>query len=439
MLQKVTVRLVGLTYRYLPDPWVIALGFTLIISIMACLWGGQSFWQILLFWGDGFWDLLSFTMQVLLTLVTGHALAGAPVIRRFLVRLARIPRSPGQAIIMTTMFSALACWVNWAFGLVFAALLARQVSREVQGVHYPLLVASAYSGFLVFHGGLSGPVPMALATPGNFSQSLIGIIPFSETIFSAFNLVIVVFLLLTLPMLNRLMYPGKEAVFSIQKDTDVEDVPIENIPRKISTGEQLSYYPILSKTVGLFGLSYLLAKGLFGHIYLDSNTLNFLFLFIGIFLHPNLKSYQLALFAGAKGAVNISLLYPFYAGIMGVMAHSGLPLLISNWAIRFATQTTFPLLTFLSAGLLHLFIPSGGGQWVVQGPIILHGAQELGVSSAKAAMAVAWGNAWTNMLQPFWALPALAIAKLEVKDIMGYCIIDLIYSGIFIGLFLTIF
>ena len=135
-----------------------------------------------------------------------------------------------------------------------------------------------------------------------------------------------------------------------------------------------------------------------------------------------------------KGTAGIVLQVPLYAGIMGMMVGSGLAVAMSEWFVSISNATTFPLFTFISAGIVNFFVPSGGGQWAVQAPIVLPAAESLGVPIHQAAMAVAFGDAWTNMVQPFWALPLLGIAGLSIKDIMGYCTVCLLWSGLVIGL-----
>lgn len=168
-----------------------------------------------------------------------------------------------------------------------------------------------------------------------------------------------------------------------------------------------------------------------------------LFLFLGIILHKTPLAYVKAFSKSSTSAAGILLQFPFYAGIMGIImgvGKSGLCLgnMISNACIDISTPQTFPLLTFLSAGLINIFIPSGGGQWAVQAPIMFPAGANLGVDPAITGMAIAWGDAWTNLIQPFWAIPALAIAKLNAKDIMGFCLINLLVSGIIICLGLLV-
>jgi len=166
--------------------------------------------------------------------------------------------------------------------------------------------------------------------------------------------------------------------------------------------------------------------------------MNFTFLFLGILLHKTPRRYLHSLNNAVKGSAGIILQFPFYSGIMGMMIASGLAATISGWFVSISSESTLPFFAFLSAGLVNIFVPSGGGQWAVQGPIMIPASIELGTPLAKTAMAVAWGDAWTNMIQPFWALPALGIAGLGARDIMGYCLVALLYSGLVLGLTLLI-
>ncbi|MEE2862128.1 MAG: TIGR00366 family protein, partial [Pseudomonadota bacterium] len=112
---------------------------------------------------------------------------------------------------------------------------------------------------------------------------------------------------------------------------------------------------------------------------------------------------------------------------------SGLAASLSEWFVSISTAQTLPFWSFIAAGIVNIFVPSGGGQWAVQAPVMLPAAQALGADLPRVAMAVAWGDAWTNLLQPFWALPMLGIAGLQAKDIMGFCVINLVVVGTVVG------
>jgi short-chain fatty acids transporter len=197
--------------------------------------------------------------------------------------------------------------------------------------------------------------------------------------------------------------------------------------------------PILSMLIGLMGLVFVVYYFNKNGFKLNLNIVNFMFLFAGIILHGTPRRFLDAITSATKGSAGIILQFPFYAGIMGMMvganaAGVSCAGLMSNWFVNISTVTTFPFFAFLSAGLVNFFVPSGGGQWAVQAPIMMPAGAALGVSAAKTAMAIAWGDAWTNMIQPFWALPALGIAGLGARDIMGFCLIVMLYSGVIISL-----
>ncbi|MFC0416405.1 short-chain fatty acid transporter [Cytobacillus solani] len=421
--------------RYLPDPFLFVIILTFVVFTLGIIFTDSGPYQMIQHWGNGFWGLLVFTMQMVLVLVTGHVLASSRIFKKGLGALASTAKSPGQAVIIVTVVSLIASWINWGFGLVIGALFAKELAKKVREVDYRLLIASAYSGFVIWHGGISGSTPLTIATEGHFSQDLIGIIPTSETIFSGFNLAIVIALFLALPLVNRLMMPSKEETVTVDPALLQDDIQAAAIERGAMTpAERLENSRILSLLIGLFGLVFLFYYFAQNGFKLNLDIVNFLFLFLGILFHGTPKHFLEAVMNAVKGASGIIVQFPFYAGIIGMMTASGLAAVIANGFISISNEFTFPLFTFLSAGLINIFIPSGGGQWAVQAPVVLDAAIALDVSIPKAAMAVAWGDAWTNLIQPFWALPALAIAGLKAKDIMGYCVLTLIVSGVIISL-----
>ncbi|KQL21032.1 short-chain fatty acid transporter [Cytobacillus solani] len=421
--------------RYLPDPFLFVIILTFVVFTLGIIFTDSGPYQMVQHWGNGFWGLLVFTMQMVLVLVTGHVLASSRIFKKGLGALASTAKSPGQAVIIVTVVSLIASWINWGFGLVIGALFAKELAKKVRDVDYRLLIASAYSGFVIWHGGISGSTPLTIATEGHFSQDLIGIIPTSETIFSGFNLAIVIALFLALPLVNRLMMPSKEETVTVDPALLQDDIQAAAIEKGAMTpAERLENSRILSLLIGLFGLVFLFYYFAQNGFKLNLDIVNFLFLFLGILFHGTPKHFLEAVMNAVKGASGIIVQFPFYAGIIGMMTASGLAAVIANGFISISNEFTFPLFTFLSAGLINIFIPSGGGQWAVQAPVVLDAAIALDVSIPKAAMAVAWGDAWTNLIQPFWALPALAIAGLKAKDIMGYCVLTLIVSGVIISL-----
>ena len=436
MLNKAAKPLVKLVDRYLPDPYIFVLLLTLLVFAAAMLVEQQSPLQLVSYWGQGFWSLLSFSMQMLLVLVAGYMLASSPPIKRLLDRMAGLAKSAPQAIILVTLVSLMASWINWGFGLVVGALFAKALARRIQ-VDYRLLVASAYSGFVVWHAGLAGSIPLTIATKGHFAEDKIGVIATDNTIFAGFNLALVAILFVLIPLVNRFMLPSDDESIYVDKDKLQEnEVKREPISRP---ADYLENSRLLAWAVGAAGLVYLGQYFFVAQGKLNLNIVNYLFLFLAIILHQTPRSLLLSLNEAIKGGAGIVIQFPFYAGIMALMVQSGLAQSISSGFVAIASADSLPFWSFISAGIVNIFVPSGGGQWAVQAPIMLPAAEALGADVARVAMAVAWGDAWTNLIQPFWALPVLAIAGLKARDIMGFCLMQLIITGIVIGVGLTWF
>jgi short-chain fatty acids transporter len=414
--------------RWLPDAFLIAVILTAFVFISGLLFEQQTVTQMANHWGNGFWKLLSFSMQMVLILLLGSILAISLPVKKGLAIIASLARTPNQALTLVTLVSMLAAWLNWGFGLVVGALVAKEVASRVKNVHFPLLIATAYSGMLIWHAGLSGSIPLKIASSGQdtLSQLLGGnAIPLSETIFAWQNLFIIGALVMTLPILAIFMSPKKEDLVRF-KNVEVKEVVIDKT--LLSPAEKLEHLPIINYLLltiaGIYLFNYFSNGG-----GASLNTINLCLLLLGLALHVNPHNYLKAVNETITTCAGIIIQYPLYAGLMGMMVGSGLAASMSEWFVEISTKETFNLFTFLSAGLVNFFVPSGGGQWAVQAPIVIPAATQLGVPLNQAAMAVAWGDAWTNLIQPFWALPLLAIAGLSIRQIMGYCTVILIWSG----------
>jgi len=437
---------VKLVEKYLPDPYIFALVLTVFVFGVALWVTDLTPINILNAWYGGFWNLLAFTMQMALILVTGTILATTPQMSQLLGKLASIPKNKFQALYIVSLIALLSSFINWGFGLVVGAIFAKEVAARVKGVDYPLLVASAYSGFIVWHAGLSGSIPLTLATGGSTlvtqtGGAVIDAIPTAETIFSLFNLVIVAVLILTLPLLFLVMHPQKEHTKEVDLKLfeDTKSLTLSQVGSPSTPAEKLEQSRIVNILIVIMGFSFILLYFRENGFDLNLNIVNFIFLFTAIALHGTPIATVKAVNKAAQSVGGILLQFPFYAGIMGIMIARGtnnisIASAISDFFVSISNAQTLPLFTFLSAGIVNIFVPSGGGQWAVQGPIMMPASQLLNANMARTAMAIAWGDAWTNMIQPFWALPALGIAKLGVRNIMGYCLIVLIYAGFIISL-----
>ena len=446
MFKKFTNGCVRVVNRWLPDAFLFAVILTIVVFIAAMCATGMGPIKILDAWGNakGFWSLLSFSMQMALVLVLGSAMASARPCKKALRALAGLAHNNLQAILVTTMVSTICCWLNWGFGLIAGALLAKEVVKRVPTVDYPLLIASAYSGFVIWHAGLSGSIPLALnggytVFAGTEAEQTFTAIT-TETIFHPMNLIMCLVVLVAMPFVNYAMHPDKDHTITVDPTLLTDEAEKEY---KVDTpADKMEHSKILWIITLVLGFGYIIKyfidvgkAGSNVAAALNLNIVNMIFLFLGLLLHGDIRRYVDAIGEAASGAAGILLQFPFYAGIMGMMTAmnlDGVSLagVISNFFVSISTNVTFPMWTFLSAGIVNFFVPSGGGQWAVQGPIVMPAAPQLGVEPGRAAMAIAWGDQWTNMIQPFWALPALGVAKLTARDIMGYLVIVLLFTGL---------
>ena len=340
---------------------------------------------------------------------------------------------------VTTAVSTICCWLNWGFGLVIGALLAKEVAKRVPTVDYPLLIASAYSGFVIWHAGFSGSIPLDLVKGKTFGdvtyQAAI-----TETIFHPVNLVMVLIILCVMPLINYAMHPDKDHTICVDPALLTDEA--ERTYKIETPADKMEHSKILWIITMAFGFIYIInyfvgvvKRGENVANALNLNIVNMIFLFLGILLHGNLRKYVDAIGEAASGAAGILLQFPFYAGIMGMMVATNadgisLASTISHFFVNISTQITLPMLSFLAAGIVNFFVPSGGGQWAVQGPIMMPAGRAQGIDDGLMAMAIAWGDQWTNMIQPFWALPALGIAGLSARDVMGYLVVILLFTGV---------
>lgn len=435
---------VGFMQKYLPEPFIFAIILTFVAIAVAIPVCHQSVAEVVNNWGSGVWNLLGFSMQMALVLVTGATLAAAPTIKKGINKLASLPKTPAGAIALVTAISAVACWLNWGFGLIVGAIFAKEIAKKLRGVDYRLLIASAYSGFVVWHAGISGSIPLKMASDvdelvKDTNGVITSVIPIGNTILDWHNIIMVVLVAVALVVINSAMHPKGDNIVVIDPAILTDDDPVgANHHSPVSTpATKLENSRILSGILAIIGFAFLVISLFVEKKTFDLGSVILLFLFLGIVLHKTPIAYVRSFSKSVGGAAGILLQFPFYAGIMGIITGVGesgicLGTVVSQAFINISTSTTYPLYTFLCAAILNMFVPSGGGHWAIQAPIMFAAGEALNVDHGLTGMAIAWGDAWTNLIQPFWALPALAIAKLNAKDIMGFCLIDLVVSGIII-------
>lgn len=433
VLSRFTHFFVYLFERLLPDAYVFALLLTFLGAVLAFwLAPHASVENILSGWYNGVFGIFTFAFQMVMMLATGYALASTPVARRGLERIASIPKTPRAAIALTVLASLLASWLNWGLGLVTSALLAREIAKRIR-IDFGWLVAAAYSGFVISTEGLSGSIALSQATHGsalNMVEKATGqILPLSQTVFTRFNLIPVAALVVILPVI--LCFTGPAEADVVAADTErlrAEDAPPAVKEKRGTLGVLLDQAWLLTVLAFAFGAAALFLILRHDHYSLDLNSVILILFLAGMLLHWRPAAYAAAMRQAGRFTGPLILQYPLYGGLMGIMTATGLAGVISAAFIRFSTERTLPLFTYLTSLVITLFIPSGGGHWAVQGPFAIPAAQALHASLAGTTMSVAMGESAANMLQPFWVLPILAIAGISMRRVMGFMVITFLVA-----------
>jgi short-chain fatty acids transporter len=438
MLRQLTRLCVRYAERYIPNPYLYAVILTFITVAAALIWTPSNPYKVIDSWYDGIWTILAFALQMALILATGVTLADAPLVKGRLKQLAALPSHQASAAITVFLAAAIGSWLNCGFGLVVGAIVAREIAKRLRNVDFGFLVAAAYMGFMVWASGLSSSIALATATKGsalNIVEKVTGKVPgFDETIFTYYNLVPTVLLILLIPIALYFMGPEEKEMKKVDPELLIRQEEVQQPQKQERTfATVLENSWIVTALLVLMGGFYewhtIATKG----FSLDINGFIFIALMLGLIFHGRPINYVRSFEAGAKTVGPILLQFPLYGGIMGIMTGTGLAAVIAQGFVDFSTAHTLPFWSFISSNIISLFVPSGGGHWAVQGPFMIPAAVKLNVDPAMTAMGTAMGEQIANMIQPFWALPILAIARLGIKDIMGYCVIGMIIGLVLYG------
>ncbi len=440
---KVIIRIADkILQRITPDPFVIAILLTVATYLLAVGTTDSNVQESITAWGGGLWNLAEFTLKMAMILLGGFVVAKSPPMQASLRYLIRFITTPSQAVLFCTLASLLASWINWGFGLVIGGVVALEVAKQVPAASFRVLVAASYSGFLVWHAGLSGSIPLALNTETDtITATVVGqVIPLSQSTFGTLNLIALASICILLPLVNLLLMrsvgdePDPFDSADLKKGSAAHKDPAVGNSSDQQDRSLIENNILLALALGGMGLFYLVTIYQAGQFKLNLDSVMTIFFMLGLLLHGSPRAFLKSVEEAVPKIAPILIQYPLYAGIMALLVDTGLAQQISEFFVRSANSDTLPLLAFYSAGLVNLFVPSGGGQWAVQAPVIIPAVEQLGADMNKTVMAVAWGDAWTNMLQPFWAVPLLSIAGLKIKDIIGLLLIVLISSGIVLSL-----
>ena len=460
-VQKLGEAIADRVERWMPSPFLFAILLTYVAAVTALLSEGSGVTDIALAWYGGFWNLLQFAMQMVIILVTATVVAYHPRVRKLILALVRLPRNGRQAVVMVGIGSMLTSWISWGLGLIFGAILVREMGKRARTdgmpLHYPLLAVAGYLGMGLNWGwGISSSAGLLQATEDNALMQLgfvDRVIPATEWVFHPYPLTLTALSLVYGSIMLYLLCPPNENCRGIERyvptaddhpDTEAQASPpakaAEPVPgRPASPADRIDNSRILGGIIAFTGLA------LFGRAFvteglgaLDLNVLNFGFLTVGMVLFASPTKYLREFYDAVPASAGVVLLFPFYAGIIGIMTGTGLVDTMTESLLSIATPSTFPVIAWITGGFLNLFVPSAGGEWaIVGGPMMLAGA-ELGIPYGQTIASYAVGDAHTNLLNPFWAIPLLAITGLRARDMFGYAITMMILLVPFLAIVLFV-
>ncbi|CAD6556802.1 TIGR00366 family protein [Paraburkholderia metrosideri] len=438
----------GLVYVFeqvMPDPFVLSIGLTVLVSLLAFAFAPHaSLPTLLTSWYGGTFNILGFALQMILILATGYAIAEAPVVQRGLRAMAARVQTPARAALLVFPVVGICAWLNWGLGLIVGALLSREIAKRVK-VDFAWLVAGSYSAWSICNSGLSSSIALSQASHGNalnlVEKATGQVIPLSETVFASFVFIPTVLVVVVMTAVFIWIHPKAEHVVAFTQPRTQSDAGAgaDDDPHA-RHADPTSFAARAEQS--LFGTLILLALGV-GYLAmtwhakgfeLDINTTILIFLLVGLALQRTPIAYADAIRRAARQTGSMLLQYPMYGGIMGIMTGTGLAATIAKTFVVIATPATLPLWSYLSSLIITLLVPSAGGHWAVQGPFVLPAALGLHASIPRTTMGVAMAENVSNMLQPFWAVPVVAIAGIRIQRVMGYTAITfavslVIYAG----------
>ena len=415
--------------RWFPDAFALALAAVAIVFVAAVATGSPPV-QAAQWFGAGFWDLVTFTMQMSMIVITGYAVATSPPIYSVIRRLAAFPRTGRGAAAYVGLFSMLASLVSWSFSLIFSGLLAREVAHRVRGADYRAVGAAAYLGVgSVWALGLSSSAALIMAAPASLPDAIeriSGVIPLSQTLGLWQSLLVAAALILVSMGICYYSAPD-EAEARGMTDMGVEyRLATQDTGARKTPGEWLEYSPLLSVAISAFGLLYLAREVATNgpSILLELNHYVFAFLIVGLLLHWRPRSFVQAIGASVAPVGGVLIQYPLYAGIVRMMTESGIATQLAHFFVAVSTAQTFPVMIGVYSAFLGLFIPSAGGKWLIEAPYMLEAAKTLEVHLGWVVQTYNATEALANLIHPFWMLPLVGILGLKARDIVGYSMLQ---------------
>ena len=428
--------------RWFPDAFVFAL-VALIIVFVGAMFLGTALRDLIKYFGEGFWSLIPFTMQMAIIIIGGYVVATSPPIHRLIRWLSGVPRTARGAVAFVAFFSMATSMISWGLSLIFSGILVREIVKNVRGIDYRAIGAAAYLGTgSVWALGLSSSAALVMATPSSIPAALLkisGVIPLSQTIYTWQSLTTSAILILSSTVVAYLSAPAKSTK-TAESFGITEGLVLEKLEERRTPAEWLEYAPALSISVGVIGLAYLAQvlaeRGPLAA--LDLNTYNLLFMMLGLLLHWRPRSFTRAVNGAVPATAGVLIQFPFYGGIFGIITMSPISGALAHFFVRISSQSSYPVLVSMYSGILGMFVPSGGSKWIIEAPYVLQAAKDLHVNLGWMVQTYNVAEALPNLVNPFWMLPLLGILKARARDLVGYGLIQLLINTLLI-LFLTWF
>jgi short-chain fatty acids transporter len=428
--------------RWFPDAFVFAL-VALIIVFVGAMFLGTALRDLIKYFGEGFWSLIPFTMQMAIIIIGGYVVATSPPIHRLIRWLSRVPRTARGAVAFVAFFSMATSMISWGLSLIFSGILVREIVKDVRGIDYRAIGAAAYLGTgSVWALGLSSSAALVMATPSSIPAALLkisGVIPLSQTIYTWQSLTTAAILILSSTVVAYLSAPARSTK-TAESFGITEGLVLEKLEERRTPAEWLEYAPALSISVGVIGLAYLAQvlaeRGPLAA--LDLNTYNLLFMMLGLLLHWRPRSFTRAVNGAVPATAGVLIQFPFYGGIFGIITMSPISGALAHFFVRISSQSSYPVLVSMYSGILGMFVPSGGSKWIIEAPYVLQAAKDLHVNLGWMVQTYNVAEALPNLVNPFWMLPLLGILKARARDLVGYGLIQLLINTLLI-LFLTWF
>ena len=429
--------------RWFPDAFVFALSGLIVVFVTGSLMG-IAIRDLIKYFGDGFWSLIPFTMQMAIIIIGGYVVATSPPVHQLIRWLAGIPRTPRAAVAFVAFFSMATAILSWGLSLIFSGVLVREVVRNVRGIDYRAIGAAAYLGTgSVWALGLSSSAALVMATPAAIPTALLkisGVIPLRETIYTWQSLATAGILMLAGVVVAYLSAPASSTK-TAESFGVTGGLELQKLEERRAPAEWLEYAPVLSVVVGALGMAYLVqvlaARGPLAA--LDLNTYNLLFLMLGLLLHWRPRSFVRAVNNAVPATAGVLIQFPFYGGIFGIITLSPISRDLAHFFVSFSSTNTYPILVSIYSAILGMFVPSGGSKWIIEAPYVLQAAKDLHVNLGWVVQIYNTSEALPNLINPFWMLPLLGLLKVRARDLIGYGLVYFLVNSVLVLFFMWFF